>query len=71
VQALKPRWGVEVQTHLFLISALDEGTLSIPLPSRFTLEDIPSTHRTGGMVGPKTSLETLELCSESNQDSSV
>jgi len=37
-------WGVEVYTYVFLTSALDEGKLSIPFPSRFTLGDISPEH---------------------------
>jgi len=44
VQKSKQQWGVEVQTHLFLTSALDEGMLSVPLPSHFTLGDIFPVH---------------------------
>ena len=39
-----------------LTSVLDGGGLSTPLPSRFTAGKRPSTHYTGGWVGPMAAL---------------
>jgi hypothetical protein len=49
---MKTYWGVEVQLHGFLTSALDGGEWSALRPGRFTSrERAPGTHWIGGWVG--------------------
>jgi hypothetical protein len=47
---------VDVQIHIFLISALVEGEWSASRPGRFT----PDTHWIGGWVDPRVGLDDLE-----------
>jgi hypothetical protein len=56
--------GMDVQMHIFLISALAGGgwrrVVSF-MPSSFTpKERAPGTHWIGGWVGPRTSLDDVE-----------
>jgi hypothetical protein len=52
--AMKVYWGMEVQLHTFLTSALDGGVWSALRPGRFTPgEKAPGTHWIGGWVGPR------------------
>jgi hypothetical protein len=54
--AMKTYWGVEIQIHSFLISALDGGKWSALRPGRFTpRETVPDTQKIGGWVDPRTS----------------
>jgi hypothetical protein len=58
---MKTYWGVDVQIHVFLTSAVAGGELSASHPSRFTPgESAPGTHWIGGWVGPRTSLINME-----------
>jgi hypothetical protein len=58
---MKAYGGVDVQTHIFLTSALDECEWSASRPCRFTLgERAPSTHWIGGWVDPTASLDNME-----------
>jgi hypothetical protein len=51
---MKTYWGVEVQLHSFLTSALDGGEWSASRPGRFKpKERAPGTHWIGGWVGPR------------------
>jgi hypothetical protein len=53
--------GVDVQIHVFLISALFGGEWSASRPFRLTPEErAPSTHWIGGWVGPKAGLDNVE-----------
>jgi hypothetical protein len=55
---MKTYGGVEVQTHIFLTSALVGGESSASRPGRFTHgERAPGTHYTGGWVGPRAGLD--------------
>jgi hypothetical protein len=57
---MKTYWGVEVQIHAFLTSAIDGGEWSALRPVRFiTTERATSTHWTGGWVGPRAGLDTV------------
>jgi hypothetical protein len=48
---MKTYWGMEVQLHAFLISALDGGEWSASRPGRFTpRERVRGTHWIGGWV---------------------
>jgi hypothetical protein len=48
---MKTYWGVEVQIHAFLTSALDGGELSASRPGSFKpRERVPSNHWIGGWV---------------------
>jgi hypothetical protein len=52
---------VDVQTHVFLTSALVGCEWSASLPSRFTSwERAPGPHWTGGWVGPRDGLDDIE-----------
>jgi hypothetical protein len=58
---MKAYGGVDVQTHVFLTSALVGGEWSASHPGRFTHgERAPGTHWTGGWVGPSAGLYDLE-----------
>jgi hypothetical protein len=51
--SMKAYWGVDIQLHVFLTSALDGGQWSASRHCRFTLEErTPGTHWIGGWVGP-------------------
>jgi hypothetical protein len=53
--------GVDVQTHVFLTSALVGGEWSASRPGRFTPgERVPGTHWIGGCVGPRAGLGDVE-----------
>jgi hypothetical protein len=53
--------GVEVQIHIFLISALVGGEWSTSRPGRFTPEErAPGTHWIGGWVNLRAGLDNLE-----------
>jgi hypothetical protein len=57
---MKTYWGVEVELHAFLASALDGGEWSVSRPGRFTpRERDPGTHWRGGWVGPRVVLDTV------------
>jgi hypothetical protein len=52
---------VEVQVHIFLTSALDEGEWSASRPVRLiTDERAPGTHWIGGCVDPRAGLDDLK-----------
>jgi hypothetical protein len=53
---MKAYWGVDVWSHIFLISALVGGEKSASLPSRFA----PGTHWIGGWVDHRTDLDDVE-----------
>jgi hypothetical protein len=53
---MKAYGGVDVQIHIFLISATAGGEWSASRPCRF----IPGTHWIGGWVGPRAGLEDLK-----------
>jgi hypothetical protein len=58
---MKAYGGVEVQTHVFLTSALVGGEWSASRPSRFTPgERTHGTHWTGRWVGPRAGLDDME-----------
>jgi len=55
---MKTYWGVKVQLHVFLTSALDGGEWSASHPGRFTTrERAPGIHWIGGWVDPRAVLE--------------
>jgi hypothetical protein len=57
---MKTYWGVEVQLHAFLTSALDEGEWSVSRPGRFTPRGrAPNTPWIGDCVGPRAVLGTV------------
>jgi hypothetical protein len=57
---MKSYWGVEVQLHAFLTSALDEGEWSASGPGRFNpRERAPGTHWVRIWVGPRAVLDTV------------
>jgi hypothetical protein len=57
--AIKTYWGVEVQLHAFLTSAIDGGVWSASHPGRFTpKERAPCTHWIGGL-GPRAGVDTV------------
>jgi hypothetical protein len=54
-------WGVDVQTHIFVTSALVGGEWSASRPGRFTSgERVPGTYWIGGLVGSTGSLNNME-----------
>jgi hypothetical protein len=60
---MKTYGGVDVQTDVFLTSALVRGEWSASRPGRFTTgggAPPPRTHRRGGWVGPRASLNDME-----------
>jgi hypothetical protein len=58
---MKAYWGVEVQIHIFLTSALAGGEWSASHPCHFTPgERAPGTHWIGSWVGPRTGLDDVE-----------
>jgi hypothetical protein len=58
---MKTYGGVDVQTHVFLISALVGGELSALRPGRFTLREKASgTHWIGRWVGPRAGLDDVK-----------
>jgi hypothetical protein len=58
---MKTYGGVDVQIHIFLISALVGGEWSASCAGRFTpRERAPGTHSIGGSVGPKGGLDDVE-----------
>jgi hypothetical protein len=58
---MKAYWGVEVQLHAFLISALDGGELWASRPGHFTpRERALGIHWIGGRVGPRTGHDAVE-----------
>jgi hypothetical protein len=50
---MKAYGGVDVETYVFLTSALVRSEWSTSRPGRFT----PGTHSIGGWVGPRTGLD--------------
>jgi hypothetical protein len=57
---MKAYWGVEVQLHAFLISALDGGEWSVSRLRRFTpTERTPGALWIGVWVGPRASLDAV------------
>jgi len=71
---MKIYWGVVVQLHTFLTSALDGGEWSVKCSGTFTLmERAPGIHWLEGWVGPTAALDTMarrnkypSYCRESN-----
>jgi hypothetical protein len=58
---MKAYGGVDVQTHVFLTSALVGGEWSASRPGRFTPgERAPGTHWIGGWLDPRAGLDDLE-----------
>jgi hypothetical protein len=58
---MKLHGGVDVQTHVFLTSALVAGKWSASRPSRFTPgERAPGTHWIGRWVGPRAGLDDVK-----------
>jgi hypothetical protein len=58
--AMKTYWGVEIQLHALLISALDGGEWSASRPGCFTpRERALGTHWIGGWVGPGAVLDPV------------
>jgi hypothetical protein len=58
---MKTYGGVDVQTHVFLTSALAEGEWSASRPGRFTPgERAPSIHWIGGWVSPRSGLDAMK-----------
>jgi hypothetical protein len=58
---MKVYWGVNVQIHIFLTSALAGGDWSASRPVRFTpRERAPGTHWIGGWVDPTAGLDDTE-----------
>jgi hypothetical protein len=53
---MKTYGGVEVQLHVFLSSALEEGVWLALRPG----DTAPGTHCTGGWVGPRVGLDKVE-----------
>jgi hypothetical protein len=58
---MKTYCGVDVQSHVFLTSALGRGEWLASLPNRLTpVERARSTHWVGGWVGPRSDLDDVE-----------
>jgi hypothetical protein len=58
---MKAYGAVDVQSHIFLTSALVGGEWSVSRPGRFTSgERVPGTHRMGGWVGPRADQDDME-----------
>jgi hypothetical protein len=58
---MKAYGGVDIQTHIFLASALVGGEWSASCLGCFTSgERAPSTHWIGGWVDPRASLDDVE-----------
>jgi hypothetical protein len=51
---MKKYWGVEVQLHAFLISALDGSVWSVSCPGRFSPRKDPRYTLDGRLDGPQT-----------------
>jgi len=57
---MKTYWGLEVQLHPFLTSALDESEWSASYPGPLTSEErAPGEYCTGGWVGPRNGLNVV------------
>jgi hypothetical protein len=57
---MKTYWGVDVQLHAFLTSAIDGGEWSVSHPCPFTpRERAPGTHWIGGWVGSRAGLDAV------------
>jgi hypothetical protein len=74
---VKGVFGVEIQLHTFLTSALDRGERSVSGTCRVTpRESAPGVHWIGGWVGPRTGVDAVvkrkipSLCQDSNPRSS-
>jgi hypothetical protein len=58
--AMKAYWGVEVQLHAFLTSAVDGGEWSASRSGHFTPKERGrGTHSIGGWVGPRAVLDAM------------
>jgi hypothetical protein len=58
---MKTYEGVDVETHIFLISALLGGERSVSRPAHFNPEErVPVTHWIGGRVGPRAGLDDIK-----------
>jgi hypothetical protein len=58
---MKPYVGVDVQTNVFLTSALVGAEWLTSRPGRFTHAEIrPGNHCTGSWVGPRASLDNIK-----------
>jgi hypothetical protein len=58
---MKAYGGMDVETHVFLTSALVGGEWSASRPGWFTPEEgAPGTHWRGGWVGPRAGLDDVE-----------
>jgi hypothetical protein len=58
---MKAYVGLDVQTHVFLTSALVGGEWSVSRPGSFTpREKAPGTHWLGGWVEPRAGLDDME-----------
>jgi hypothetical protein len=58
---MKTYGGVDVETHVFLTSAIGGGEWSASRPGRFTPgERDPGTHRIGGWVEPRVGMDDVE-----------
>jgi hypothetical protein len=58
---MKVYGGVDVETHVFLMSALVGGEWSASRPGRFTPGEIaPGTHGVGGWVDPRAGLDEID-----------
>jgi hypothetical protein len=58
--AIKAYWGVELQLHAILTSALDGGEWSASYPGRFTPKERDlGIHYIEGWVGPRAGLDAV------------